>query len=400
MPDESETPLLKKNAGFLCFGANVMNKGLFLAAFYIMIVAFFSVTSFAEEKTFLREYVYQASEVDSKISCRTIAIEQVKRLLLEELGTYLEGHSEVRSFKLTRNEIIQFTAGIVRVKMVEEYWDGNNLKYQLKAMITADPEHVVKSIDDLRRNYLKARQLEELEKKVQELLKENEKLKDELKTAKTDQTKIARFNETIEELNATDPVRNGWELSLSGRHKEALEELGKAILMKPKYSLAYAIRGGIYAKLGNYHKAIEDCTTATELDPESAVAYAMRGYIYFRLLDYPKVFADSNRAIEIDPKFASAYVLRATVYDHWGDYQKDLDDNNKAIELDPRMAVAYANRADAYRHLGKSDLSFQDAKKAVDVDPRSPDAYLARGWAYYLRGERHQALKDMNKAIS
>jgi hypothetical protein len=54
----------------------------------------------AEIKTFLKEYTYQASEMDSKVSCRAIALEQVKRLLLEELGTYLESHTEILNFQL------------------------------------------------------------------------------------------------------------------------------------------------------------------------------------------------------------------------------------------------------------------------------------------------------------
>ena len=41
--------------------------------------------AFAETKTFIKEYAYQASDFDSKISSRTIALEQVKRLLLEEV---------------------------------------------------------------------------------------------------------------------------------------------------------------------------------------------------------------------------------------------------------------------------------------------------------------------------
>ena len=54
-----------------------------------------------EVKTFIKEYTYQASENDSKVSCRAIALEQVKRLLLEELASYLESHTEVSNFQLT-----------------------------------------------------------------------------------------------------------------------------------------------------------------------------------------------------------------------------------------------------------------------------------------------------------
>ena len=53
--------------------------------------------------TFQKEYTYQASEYDSKVSCRALALEQVKRLLLEELGTYLESETEVKNFGSSPN---------------------------------------------------------------------------------------------------------------------------------------------------------------------------------------------------------------------------------------------------------------------------------------------------------
>ncbi|MBI5637071.1 MAG: hypothetical protein HZA03_03765, partial [Nitrospinae bacterium] len=42
--------------------------------------------SHARMQTFEKEYTYTASELDSKSSCRAIALEQVKRLLIQELG--------------------------------------------------------------------------------------------------------------------------------------------------------------------------------------------------------------------------------------------------------------------------------------------------------------------------
>jgi hypothetical protein len=43
----------------------------------------------AAEQTYLREYTYQASEADSKITARAIALQQVKQILLGELGTHV-----------------------------------------------------------------------------------------------------------------------------------------------------------------------------------------------------------------------------------------------------------------------------------------------------------------------
>ena len=72
-----------------------MKRKTFINVTSFVLIALFSFllltnSALAETKTFVREYTYQASEIDSKISCRIIALEQVKRLLLEEIGTYLE----------------------------------------------------------------------------------------------------------------------------------------------------------------------------------------------------------------------------------------------------------------------------------------------------------------------
>jgi len=53
-------------------------------------------TALAQPVKLVKEYTYQASELDSKVQCRINAMHSVKRLLLEELGTYLESETEVR----------------------------------------------------------------------------------------------------------------------------------------------------------------------------------------------------------------------------------------------------------------------------------------------------------------
>ena len=99
-------------------------------------------------------------------------MEQVKRLLLEELGTYLESETEVKNFQLTRDQIVVLTAGIVRTEIIEEKWDGK--VYYLKAIIAADSREVAKSMDRLRKDRQKVKELEETRKKAEELLKEVE----------------------------------------------------------------------------------------------------------------------------------------------------------------------------------------------------------------------------------
>ncbi|TAN60228.1 hypothetical protein EPN18_09020 [bacterium] len=58
-------------------------------AMFVVFAVISATAVFAAEKIFIKEYTYQASEIDSKVTSRAIALEQAKRLVLEELGTYL-----------------------------------------------------------------------------------------------------------------------------------------------------------------------------------------------------------------------------------------------------------------------------------------------------------------------
>lgn len=107
-----------------------------------------------QSKTFVRDYTYRASDSDSKISSRQKALKEVKAFLIEELGTYVESYVnyevEELNGKMTKdfftNEIKTFSAGSVETKILEEEWDGYN--YYIRAEITADPDEVLRRINE------------------------------------------------------------------------------------------------------------------------------------------------------------------------------------------------------------------------------------------------------------
>ncbi|MFZ5570651.1 MAG: hypothetical protein ACOZF0_09620 [Thermodesulfobacteriota bacterium] len=51
--------------------------------------------SHAENMIFDASYVYDAGESDSKLTCRAVSLQEVKKLLLEKIGVYLETKTEV-----------------------------------------------------------------------------------------------------------------------------------------------------------------------------------------------------------------------------------------------------------------------------------------------------------------
>lgn len=330
----------------------------------------------AETKIFVKEYTYQASEDDSRNSSRTIALREVKKLLLEELGTYLESQTEVKNFQMTKDQITTLTAGIVSAEIIEDKWDGK--VYWLKAKISANPQDVIKSIDSLRKDRDKVKELEELRKKSEELLKENERLSKELKIAKgeTKQETVQAYKRNIDNLSATEWFERGYELAISSNYTDAVKAFSKAIELNPQDAMAYYNRGFAYVSLGNDQQAIKDYSKAIELNLEYAEVYLGRGVAYVSFGNYQQAIKDCSKAIELNPQLAEPYHIRGLVYVGLGNNQQAIKDFSKAIELEPQFAKVYYIRGLAYDILGNGQQSIKDIKIAARLGHKKSQDFL------------------------
>ena len=231
---------------------------LFLTVAFLLL----PVQTSAATKVFEREYTYRASEADSKLSCRVIALEQVKRLLLEELGTYLESISEVKDSVLTKDEIVILTAGVVRTDIVSEHWDGKI--YRLKARIKADPDYVIKAINRLRQDRQKNKDLKKSQARAKQYLNEIERLKKELSRAKQKdlKRKQVEYVKAVKGLSAENWFERGLSFVNSKHYSEAIKAYTKALDINPQYDKAYNDRGNVWADKGDYDRAIADYNKA------------------------------------------------------------------------------------------------------------------------------------------
>jgi tetratricopeptide (TPR) repeat protein len=358
----------------------------------------------AELKTFVKEYTYQASDFDSRISSRTISLETVKRLLLEELGTYLVSETEVKNMQLTKDQVTTYSAGIVGAEVIDEKWDGKI--YWLKAKVSADPKEVEKSLKKLILNRSKIQELEDIRRKADELTKENERLRKELQAgsrtgkeyATTEAKNVTAYNNTIKGLTAVDWVEKGLIAYKSDRLSEAISAYTKAIEVKPDYARAYSNRAGAYNDFGNYQQAIQDSTKAIDIDPGDAVAYNNRAAAYNWIGNYLQAMQDSTKGIELAPDFAEAYDNRGCAYGGLGNNQQAIKDFNRAIELRPDAARSYNNRGNAYDNLGNYQQAIRDYTKAIELKPDLAAAYCNRGVAYYKIDKHQQAVNDLKIA--
>ena len=395
-------PVPPEESGGLCLMEQIMKKMIPL------IIAMFLFTSFspafAEMKTFIKEYTYQASEDDSRNSSRTIAMREVKRLLLEELGTYLESVTEVQNFQLTKDQITTLTAGIVKTEIVDEKWDGRT--YWLKAKIAADSGEIIKAVDTLRQDRAKTKELEAVRRRSEELLRENERLRKELATSTGEkrEKEKADYYETIKSLTAIEWLEKGYVYFFSGDYGNAIDAFSKAAELSPNFAEVYYGRGCAYSMLAQYRQAIDDFDRAIALRPNFAEVYWLydsRGNIYSLLGNYMQAIEDFDQAIKLNPKFAEAYYGRGLAYGFLGNHKQAIRDYDRAIDFNPKFSEVYCSRGVEYVALGNYMRAIDDFDRAIILNPKFAGAYSIRGFVHYYRlGNHGQAIRDLKIAAS
>lgn len=105
-------------------------------------------------KEIIKEYKYNTSDDDSKNSARKKALTQVKVLILEEIGVFVESYLELNKVvenekynKYFKQEIKNLTAGIIKTKILDEKYDGKT--YYVKASVLVDPDSVSEGISEI-----------------------------------------------------------------------------------------------------------------------------------------------------------------------------------------------------------------------------------------------------------
>ena len=339
-----------------------------LGVFLLVVVS--SREASAAAITVVREYTYRAGDADSKLTCRAIALEQVKRLLLEELGTFLVSSTEIRDSTLSKDEIVTYSAGAVVTMVIEEHWNGE--EYFLKAKITADAGEVAKAIAALHDDREKAAELQQLRAQAGESLKEIERLRKELSEARSSQrpegaegvlAKQMEYNGAVARLTAKDYLEQGIRLQKGGTFAEVEDAFAKAIAVAAGWYRPYLARGALYLLANQPQKARLDLEQALRLNAEDPVSGNLHGIVLLRLGRRQEGLAEFKRVAAAAPRDFALYTNIGGV----------LFKNDLAKEALPFLTHAIGLRADdqgraaflraqVYNRLGKKQEALADLR--------------------------------------
>jgi len=374
-------------------------KSLLIRIIVISFLLVLSVSDFAsaETKTFIKEYTYQASDLDSKVSSRTIALEQVKRLLLEEVGVYLTSETEVKDFQLTKDKISTLSAGVVQTEILDEKWDGRT--YYLKARVSIDRRDTAKLLAGLKDNRQKNQELEETNRKVDEALKKIKELQDERVKGQPSASKQNEYSKAVAELKSKEWVDKGMALMNAENYVEALDAFTRATEIDPANVWARIDRGWALYTLGDCYQALKEYDRAAEIDPRNPWIYVNKAMAHNQLGEFQQGLVEANKAIHLDSKIAWAYIGRGWAYSGLGNYGQAIAELDKASQLEPGNSFVYSTRAWSYVALGNTRQALADLDRSIDLAPNSSWMHWNAAVFYAVTGDKGKAIAALEKAI-
>src|SRR5579871_2004095 len=201
-----------------------------------------SSSLYSQNKTFVKEYTYKASEADSKVSCRAIAIDQLRSMLLDELGVYVESNrllttndSSGKNNQDFKENISTISAGVTKLDVLAETWNGET--FWMKAAITVDTTSLQESLKRVSEDRQKVRELQDLKQRLDDANQKLAELNQQLMAQKeaSDKATIAeKYNAKINEISATNSMYSAKVKFESKDFRGAIDDFSKVISLDPK----------------------------------------------------------------------------------------------------------------------------------------------------------------------
>lgn len=154
------------------------------------------------------------------------------------------------------------------------------------------------------------------------------------------------------------------EFSLIRDYTSAIEDLNKAISLRPNFMLAYFTRANIRYKLiesdNQLNKSANTLTDGSETSSNKIKEQQNK-------LDFELILRDYDKVIQLTPDFTFAYFNKANILCNQKDFSTAIIYYSKVIELDRDFAEAYFNRGLSYLFLGEDNKGLNDLSKAGEL---------------------------------
>jgi tetratricopeptide (TPR) repeat protein len=299
----------------------------------IVLMLFAPVVCFAETTEIVSEGIYNMGDGETPIIAEGKALEQAKRIAIEQAGTYVKSYSKVKNFQIAEDEIQVLATGIMEVTVLDKKRTvaEDAIKFWVKIKAQVYPDRMEVMAERIRDQGL-AEDYGKIKEAYEKSQKEIEELKKQLTATKDDENRkqiVAKITEQEKTFTVSQQFGEGMRLVMTNNVDEAIATFSKAIADDPNNVKAYSQRAILYAKKMQIDKAIADFNKVIEIKPDEARGYAGRGITYSRTGQHKKAIADLTRALELQPEAPVFALVR--VYNSLGQSYRATGDRPHAI---------------------------------------------------------------------
>jgi predicted O-linked N-acetylglucosamine transferase (SPINDLY family) len=218
-----------------------------------------------------------------------------------------------------------------------------------------------------------------------------------------------------------------------GRHREAVELIGRAITLHPRVAGFHANLGKVFlaAKnleravgafreavrlnpndgespvnlatalkgLGRLDEAVDCCRRALSIHPNSARAHHVLADALRESGRFDESIAEYERAIALQPAMAASYNNLALALSGRTRFDEALAALDKAITLRPNWDLIWNNRAKVLRDCGRLEESLASARRALAISPNLAQGHVNLAGALLDSGQIDGALASARRAV-
>ena len=238
----------------------------------LIVSALMTTSVWAEVRTITAIGEYRMGDNDTRADAKRMALQDAKRLALEQAGTYIESLTEVKNFALSNDEVRAYTAGIVEVteQEVRSTMEGQQQIVRVDVTCKIDTDVVARQINVLRNNETVKAELLQARQEADRLRKELDAKTRELAsvTSKTETETIAQARrKVLTEQDVNGLLTQAWvalagssgdllvgSSSIEGRRR-ARSLIEQALALDASNPYMHETRGVLLAEEGNLREA-------------------------------------------------------------------------------------------------------------------------------------------------
>ena len=195
---------------------------------------------------------------------------------------------------------------------------------------------------------------------------------------------------TTGSLEAMRAYVRGQDLNRTGKPREALLELEKAVKLDPKFGMAYVHMAAIYTNLkmedratANYEEAFKHLDRMTEREK-----YRARGVYFFGVVrNYKEAIKTYEKLVEVYPADNTGYANLALAHLFDRSIPKAIEMGRKAIEIYPRDVLQRTNYATYSMYGGDFKTAVTEAQRVLTENPAYEWANLTLAISTLAQGD-------------